>query len=62
MRNIRISYPSKYILLFDGNSSGSFIHVKMPLQVVVAHTYSVDQTLCMPVGSVFDDNVSTHEW
>ena len=60
MHKIRISYPDKYIILFDDDDSGAFRHVKIHPKVVVSHDHYGGQTLCMPVGSVFGSNVSQY--
>ena len=57
--NIRISYPDKEILLFNDDASGVFLRVKLYLQVVLAHVYSADQTLCMLIYSKFGASVSS---
>ena len=62
MFNIRISYPDKEILLFDDNASGKCSHVKLQPQVVASHAYSFVQNLCIPIGSLFGDNVIPQNW
>ena len=57
-----MTHPTKEILIVDDEASGSFRHVNLHPQVAAAHTYSVVQTLYMPIGSVFGANVVPHNW
>ena len=61
MCNIRVSYPEKEIMLFDGDNSGVFRYATLNPEVVVDYAYSVGQNLCIPTCSVFCDNVSPHD-
>ena len=56
--NLRVSCPSKKILLFDDDVSGVFLYVKLRPQIVAAYVYSVGQTIDTSIGSVFGANVS----
>ena len=60
--NLCASYLQTDILLFDDDAAGVFRHAKLHPDVTVAHTYSVGQTLHIPIGSAFGSNVSLHNW
>ena len=40
--------------------NGAFMHTKIHLDIAGAHAFIIEFTLCVPIGSVFGSNVSTH--
>ena len=57
-----MSCPTKEVLIFDDDTSGEFLHIKLHLQVTAVYALSVGQTLFMPIASVFGSKFSPHTW
>lgn len=60
--NLRISYPREEIFLFDDDVSGSFKLTKYHPDVAVTHSFKLDKSLYIPLGSTFGSNVSPQEF
>ena len=62
IRNMRMSFSNKGIILFEEKDSGVFLHVMLHPQVSACHVDYSSKILCIPIVSVFGDNFSPHDW
>ena len=60
--NLRISYPSEDILLWDDDVSGAFRLIKYNPEIATAFAAILNHTLCIPVGQNFGGNTSAQNW
>jgi len=56
--NLRISYPTEIIYLFDDDIAAAFRHVKYNLFVAGAFSYVANDTLIIPTSQTFGSNSS----
>ena len=60
--NIRISYPTLNILLWDDDFTGAFRTPKYNPKIITALAYVLHQYLMIPAGGHFGCNNSAQEW
>ena len=60
--NLRISFPSEDILLWDDDVSGAFRLIKYNPEIATAFAAILNHTLCIPVGQNFGGNTSAQNW
>ena len=60
--NLRVTYPKEEIFLFDDDVSGAFKHIKYHPDIAAAHSFKLDKSLYIPLGSTFGSNVSPQEF
>lgn len=60
--NLRITFPSEDILLWDDDVKSAFRHVRYHLSVIAAFAFRFAGLLCLPLGMVFGSNVSPGEF
>lgn len=51
--NLRITYPTTEIYLWDDDVSGAFRHVKYHPDIATAFAYTIHQYLILSIGQVF---------
>ena len=56
--NLRMSYPNKYILLWNDDVSGSFWYNKHHPNISYAFVFIFNKTLYIPTGQYFGGNIS----
>lgn len=60
--NLRITYPSKEILLWDDDVSGAFRQPKLHPDVSALFSFNLINYLFIPVGQTFGSNTSPHNY
>ena len=60
--NLRISYPKEELLLFGEDVSGTFKQKKYHPDVSAAHSFKLDESLYIPLGSIVCSNASPQEF
>ena len=60
--NLRISFPSKKLYLFDNDVKGTFLHLKYHADVAGAFTFSISSYLIIPMVETFGYVHSPQDW
>ena len=60
--NLRITYPTQDILLFDDDVKGAFRHTKYHPDVASAFSFIIENLLYIPLGSTFGSVTSPSDF
>ena len=60
--NLRITYPSEDILLWDDDVSSAFRWIKLHPDIASVFAFAVDKFMFIPTGQTFGSNTSPSNW
>ena len=60
--NLRISYATLEILIFDDNATWTFRYIKLHSNITRIYYFIIKDTLYISLESVFSSNISLYNW